>query len=195
MDQLCPVARMSASAHPRPSRSSTHRARITPSSWRDPLLPRPKSPARSPGTPFLAHTPRSPPCLPLNLSLRPLCPEPRHAAAPAPPAPPPLRSPAVPWSCATADMMPCYACTLADPALALLRLQESSRARCPDSQPLRLPELLRTTTGLQRVDPWSPAARGASAATSLVVAIPGSSQFELYTSRNQPAPSQLSPVP
>ena len=65
------------------------------------------------------------------------------------PAPPPLRSPAVPWSCTTADMTPCYACTLADPALALPRLQESSRAHCPDSQPLRLPELLRTTTGLQ----------------------------------------------
>jgi len=74
----------------------------------------------------------------------------------------------VPWSCATADTTPCYACTLADPALALPRLQESSRARCPDSQPLRLLELLRTTTGLQRVDPWSPAARGASAATTSV---------------------------
>ena len=39
------------------------------------------------------------------------------------------------------------------------------------------------------------ARRNRRRSTSLVVAIPGSFQFGLSTSRDQPAPSQLSPVP
>ena len=39
------------------------------------------------------------------------------------------------------------------------------------------------------------ARRNRHRSTSLVVAVPGSSQFELCTSRDQPVPSQLSPVP